>query len=77
LRKLPTGTDAELVFEIGRYLDAHGNSMPVSMVGARAVLRERIAHGVRKRDLDRLLVEMCSTRGLAVIFDDADLRGRR
>ena len=77
LRKLPTATDAELVFEIGRYLDGHGKSMPVSMVGARAVLRERVAHGVRKRDLDRLLVEMCATRGLAVIFDDGDLTERR
>ena len=76
MRDLPMSTDPDLVIEIGRYLDSHGTSMPVSMVGARSVLRERMGHGVSKRELDRLLVEMCSTRGLAVIFDDGDLRGR-
>ena len=54
MRKLPTGTDAELVFEIGRYLDAHGKSTPVSMVGASAVLRGRLAQGIPTRELDRL-----------------------
>jgi hypothetical protein len=76
VRTLPLSTDADLVFEIGTYLDGHGKSMPVSIVGAKAVLRERLPGAVPKKELERLLVEMCATRGLAVIFDERELTGR-
>ena len=76
MRKLPFGTDADLVIEIGSYLDGHGKCMPVSIVGAKAVLRERLPRRVPKRELERLLVEMCSTRGLSVLFDESELTGR-
>jgi hypothetical protein len=75
LRELPTKTDAEVVFEIGRYLDQHGKSTPVSMFGARAVLRDRLPRAVPDNELQQLLVEMCATRGLSLLFDDSDLKG--
>jgi hypothetical protein len=76
LRELPASTNAELVFEIGRYLDGHGKSTPVSMFGARAVLRGRLPRAITDDDeLLQLLVEMCATRGLSLLFDDSDLQG--
>jgi hypothetical protein len=60
---------------IGRYLDEHGKATPVSMFGAKAVLRKRMSRRLRDKDLQQLLVEMCSTRGLSLIFDDRDLSG--
>jgi hypothetical protein len=38
----PANVNADTIIEIGRYLDEHGKSMPVSVFGARAVLLERL-----------------------------------
>lgn len=76
MRQLPRSTDPDLVIEIGSYLDSHGRSMPVSIVGAKAILKERLHHTPSKRVLERLLVEMCSTRGLSIIFDESETRHR-
>ena len=43
---------------------------------AKAVLRERMSYSIPREELVRLLVEMCSTRGLAVIFDERELTPR-
>ena len=75
MRELPASTNAEVVFEIGRYLDGHGKSTPVSMFGAKAVLRGRLPRAISDDELLQLLVEMCATRGLSLLFDDSDLQG--
>jgi hypothetical protein len=59
----------------GHYLDEHGKGMPVSMFGARAVFQERLPQQVAEKELQQLLVEMCASRGLALLFDAPDLQG--
>ena len=49
--------------------------LPVSMFGARAVLRKRIPRRVSDDELEELLVEMCSTRRLSIVFDEKDFGG--
>jgi len=71
----PLAIQADTIIEIGRFLDEHGKSMPISMFGARAVLQERLPQQIAEKELQQLLVEMCASRGLALLFDDRDLQG--
>jgi hypothetical protein len=75
MRALPYDVDAEAVIALGRYLDDHGPSTPVSVLGTIAVVRERAATTLSDEEIEELLVEMCSSRRLFVVFDARDADG--
>jgi hypothetical protein len=72
MRALPQDIDVEAVIAIGRYLDDHGSGRPVSIHGALVSLRQALATQLSDASLEELLVEMCSSRKLAVLFDRRD-----
>ena len=72
MRALPPDIDVEAVIAIGRYLDGHGTSRPVSIHGALALLRRELSTQLSDASIEELLVEMCSSRKLAVLFDRRD-----
>lgn len=72
MRALPPDIDVEAVITIGRYLDGHGTSRPVSIHGALALLRHELSTQLSDASIEELLVEMCSSRQLAVLFDRRD-----
>ena len=69
MRRLPQDIDVEAVLAIGRYLDDHGEARPVSVHHALAALRQRIDTQLSDAALEELLVEMCASRKLAMLFD--------
>lgn len=69
MRVLPPDIDADAVIAIGSYLDAHGSSTPVSIRVAMQEVRRRVQTAMSDQALEELLVEMCSTRRLSVLFD--------
>jgi hypothetical protein len=69
MRALPQDIDVEAVMAIGHYLDDHGSGRPVSIHGALSSLRCRLETPLSDASLEELLVEMCASRKLAVLFD--------
>lgn len=69
MRALPQDIDVEAVMAIGRYLDDHGSARPVSVHLALGSLRQGTDTQLSDAALEELLVEMCASRKLAVLFD--------
>jgi len=71
MRELPANVDADAVIEIGRYLDEHAKTTPVSLSDALRVVRRR-APTTRPGDtwLEELIVESAASRSLAVLLDN-------
>ena len=69
MRALPRDVDVEAVIAVGRYLDDQGSARPVSIHLALAALRGEIETQLSDAALEELLVEMCASRKLAVLFD--------
>ncbi len=72
MRALPQDIDVEAVIAIGRYLDDHGSGRPVSIQGALSSLRHRLSTQLSDASLEELLVEMCASRKLSILFDRRD-----
>ena len=72
MRALPQDIDVEAVIAIGRYLDDHGSGRPVSIHGALTALRSGLDTQLSDASLEELLVEMCASRKLSVLFDRRD-----
>lgn len=73
MRDLPPDIDADAVIAIGSYLDTHGWSTPVAISTAIPAVRHRVDTNLSDQALQELIVEMCSSRRLAVLFDAGDL----
>ena len=69
MRDLPRDIDADAVIAIGQYLDDHGANSPVSIREAIPTLRRSAATNLSDEALLQLVVEMCATRRLSVLFD--------
>ena len=69
MRALPPDIDVDAVIAIGRYLDDHGSSRPVSVHGALSALRRDLNTQLSDASIEELLVEMCASRKLAVLLD--------
>jgi hypothetical protein len=72
MRHLPRDIDVDAVIAIGRYLDDHGSSRPVSVHGALSSLRRDLNTQLSDASIEELLVEMCASRKLPVLFDRRD-----
>ena len=71
MRELPSNVDADAVIEVGRYLDDHAKTTPVSISDAIRVVRRR-APATCPGDgwLEELIVESAATRKLALLLDN-------
>ncbi|AZO62000.1 hypothetical protein EOA75_11280 [Mesorhizobium sp. M1A.F.Ca.IN.022.07.1.1] len=71
MRELPPNVDADVVIEVGRYLDDHAKTTAVSISDAIRVVRRR-APATRASELwlEELIVESAGTRQLAVLLDN-------
>jgi hypothetical protein len=69
MQVLPRTIDADAVIAIGRYLDEHAKSAPVSIKDELPALRP-LATALADQELLLLVVEMCGTRNLAVLFNE-------
>jgi hypothetical protein len=58
--------------KVGEYLDLHGKDAPISMRLAKTTLRWRVPTETSDEDLRRLIVDMCSSRQLPILFDGRD-----
>ena len=76
MRDLPRDIDADAVIAIGYYLDAHGWSTPVAISIAIPAVRRRVETALSDQSLQELIVEMCSSRRLAVLFDAGKLQSK-
>jgi hypothetical protein len=76
MRDLPHDIDADAVIAIGYYLDAHGWSTPVAISIAIPAVRRRVETALSDQSLQELIVEMCSSRRLAVLFDAGKLQSK-
>jgi hypothetical protein len=71
MRELPSNGDADVVIEVGRYLDHHAKNTAVSISDALRIVRRRAAT-TRPGDgwLEELIVESAAARHLAVLLDN-------
>ncbi len=69
MQVLPRNIDADAVIAIGRYLDEHAKSAPLSLKHELPVIRP-LAAKLAEDELRLLVVEMCGTRSLAVLLDE-------
>ncbi|MDG4887894.1 MULTISPECIES: hypothetical protein [unclassified Mesorhizobium] len=69
MRELPPNVDADVVIEVGRYLDDHAKTTAVSISDAIRVVRRR-APRASELWLEELIVESAGTRQLAVLLDN-------
>jgi len=76
MRDLPHDIDADAVIAIGCYLDRHGWSTPVAISSAIPAVRLRVETDLSDQALQELIVEMCCSRRLAVLFDAGDLQSK-
>jgi hypothetical protein len=71
MRELPSNVDADAVIEVGRYLDDHSKTTPVSVSEALRVIRRRInGSPISDGGLEELILESASTRHLAMLLDN-------
>jgi hypothetical protein len=71
MRELPSNVDADAVIQVGRYLDEHAKTTPVSISEALRVVRRRI-NGSPIGDLwlEELIIESAANRQLAILLDN-------
>jgi hypothetical protein len=71
MRELPSDVDADAVIEVGRYLDDHAKTTPVSVSEALRVIRRRInGSPIGDGGLEELILESAATRHLAILLDN-------
>ncbi|PSJ61851.1 hypothetical protein [Kumtagia ephedrae] len=70
MKDLPADIDADAVITIGRYLDDHGRSAPVSLGIAIPEVRALVSTRLSNKAIEELLVQMAATRGMAVLLDN-------
>ena len=71
MRELPFDIDTDAVIEVGRYLDDHAKTTPVSVSEALRVIRRRInGSPIGDGGLEELIVESAATRKLALLLDN-------
>ncbi|MBM2712848.1 hypothetical protein JQK88_16800 [Mesorhizobium caraganae] len=69
MRELPKNIDADLVIEISQLLDDHPHLVPVPIHQLTVLVRQRVKTGLPDRSIEELIVEMATTRQLALAFD--------
>ena len=69
MRALPRDIDADAVIAIGQYLDEQAPGAPLSIRDAIPALRRCAAASLSEEALLELIVEMCATRRISVLFD--------
>lgn len=69
MRELPKNIDADLVIEISQLLDDHPPLVPVPVYQLTVLVRQRVKTGLPDRSIEELIVEMATTRLLAMAFD--------
>lgn len=69
MRELPKDIDPDVVIEISRLLDDRADFMPVPVRDLVTGVRQSIQTKLSDQAIEVLIVEMASTRGLAMIFD--------
>lgn len=71
MRILPSNVDADAVIEVGRYLDDHAKTIPVSVSEALRIVRRRIGgSSISESGLEELIVESAATRHLTIQLDN-------
>ena len=71
MRELPINIDADVVIQVGRYLDDHSKVTAVSVSEALRVIRPRInGWPISDSGLEELILESATSRHLAVLLDD-------
>ncbi|MBS3650454.1 hypothetical protein KEU06_17710 [Pseudaminobacter sp. 19-2017] len=70
MKELPKDIDPDLVMAVGRYLDDHGRSTPVSLGVAIPEIRTRYSTRLSNKALEELILQMAATRGLSVLLDN-------
>ncbi|QPC95745.1 hypothetical protein [Mesorhizobium sp. INR15] len=69
MRDLPKNIDADLVIEIGKLLDEHPHMAPVAVHQLAVLARQRVKTGLPDQSIEELVVEMATSRQLAMAFD--------
>lgn len=72
MRELPNNVDADVVIEIGRYLDDHGRGTAVSMSLASSAIRRRVKTSMNRLELEQLIMESAAARQMAMLLDTAE-----
>jgi hypothetical protein len=70
LKELPKDIDPDLVMAVGRYLDDHGRSTPVSLGVSIPEIRTHYSTRLSNKALEELVLQMAATRGLSVLLDN-------
>ena len=71
MRELPPNVDADVVIEVGRYLDDHAKNTAVSVSDALRVIRRRVnGSPISDSGLEELNMESAATRHLAILLDN-------
>lgn len=69
MRELPRNIDADAVIEISKLLDDHPHLVPVPVHQLAVLVRQRVKTGLPNQAIEELIVEMATTRQLAMAFD--------
>ncbi|RJT27532.1 hypothetical protein D3227_35985 [Mesorhizobium waimense] len=69
MRELTKNIDADVVIEIGKLLDERPHSTPVPVHKLAVLVRQRVKTGLPDNSIEELIVEMATTRQLAMAFD--------
>ncbi|GLQ80855.1 hypothetical protein GCM10007881_43750 [Mesorhizobium huakuii] len=69
MRDLPSGIDADVVIEVGRLLDDAEDFPPLPVHELVKRIRTTLRTRLSDQDIEKLVVEMASNRGLPIVFD--------
>ena len=71
MRELPSNIDADVVIEVGRYLDDHAKNTAVSVSEALRVIRRRLnGSPISDSGLEELIMESAASRHLGILLDN-------
>ena len=69
MRELPKNIDADVVIEISKLLDDQPHVVPVQVHQLAVLVRQRVKTDLPDQAIEELIVEMATTRQLAMAFD--------